>query len=517
VDAARALGAYYTPAALAEPLTRWAVRAGSDSVLDPSCGDGAFLTKAVDRLLELGAAPRRLSDQVAGVDLDPRAVARANGALLSRHPGLRWSRLGEGDFFRFDGGAFDAVIGNPPYVRTQGRSVEDKLRALRAARAAGVDLSADASLWAPFVAAAAALVKPGGRLAMVVPREALFVNYTKPLLAALERRFARVRLLAVDGLWFDGALVKVALLLGEGQGPGRSRLGEIRDLAGLGAEIGDSGPSAFSVEASSSWVWSRVPDVERSRAALASPALAPMSELATLLVGVVTGDVGYFLPPPDAGLPARFLVPAVSSPSELRGSRLLPRDPLPRLLAVPPDYAGGCAPLDRYLATGVARGVSGAYKCRTRKPWYSVRRQLAPPDLFLGYIVKRRPRFSANEAGAHSTNNVHRLYAKGALDASGLAAAACNAATRLSIELLGRISAAGALKIEPGDAAKVLLPRSNAGVPAAAIDAALRAGRDAEAFDLADGWASMSLGWDARTRRALREAADGLRDARLAP
>ena len=487
MDAARALGSYYTPAALAEPLTRWAVRAATDSVLDPSCGDGAFLTKAVDRLLALGADPRRLPDQIAGVDLDPRAVVRAQGALLSRHPGLRWSRLSEGDFFGFDGGPFDAVIGNPPYVRTQGRAVEDKLRALRAARAAGVELSADASLWAPFVAVAATLVKPGGRLAMVLPREALFVNYARPLLAMLERRFGRVDLEPLEGAWFDGALVKVALLRAEGVG-------------------GTSAPRE-------SWVWSRVPDVERCRAALASPALAPLSELATVLVGVVTGDVGYFLP--DAKLP--FLVPAVGSPSELRGSTLSAADPLPRLLQIPKDYAGGHAALDRYLAEGRARGVDRAYKCRTRSPWYAVRRQLAPPELFLGYLVKRRPRWSANLAGAHSTNNVHRLFAKGPLDAPGLAAAAMNSATRLSIELLGRVSAAGALKIEPGDAPKVRLPRSTAGAPAAAIDAALRAGRDAEAFDLADAWAAAALGWDARTRRALREGADALRDARLTP
>ena len=486
MDAARALGAYYTPAALAEPLTRWAVRDASDRVLDPSCGDGAFLTKAVDRLLALGADPRRLPDQVSGVDVDPRAIAHAHGALLSRHPSLRWSRVGEGDFFGFDGGPFDAVIGNPPYVRTQGRAAEDKLRALRAARAAGAELNADASLWAPFTAVAATLVKPGGRLALVLPREALFVNYARPLLAMLERRFAKVELEPVEGAWFDGALVKVALLRAEGTG-GRPAPRE-------------------------SWVWSRVKDVDRCRAALASPALAPLSELATVLVGVVTGDVGFFLP--DAPLPYR--VPAVASPSELRGSTLTTGDPLPRLLQIPKDYAGGHAALDRYLAAGRARGVDRAYKCRTRSPWYAVRRQLPPPELFLGYLMKRRPRLAANLAGAHSTNNVHRLFAKGPLDAPSLAAAGMNAATRLSIELLGRVSAAGALKIEPGDAPKVLLPRRPEGVPTGAIDAALRAGRDAEAFDAADAWASKAFGWDARTRQALREAADGLRDARLA-
>ena len=487
MDAARALGSYYTPAALAEPLLRWALRSGSDSVLDPSCGDGAFLTRAVDRLLALGADPRRLPDQVAGVDLDPRAVARANGALLSRHPGLRWSRLAEGDFFDLAGGAYDAVVGNPPYVRTQGRAAADKRRALAAAKAAGVALSADASLWAPFVAVAATLVKPGGRLAMVLPREALFVNYARPVLAALERRFARVELEPLEGEWFDGALVKVALLRAEGEG-GTSRPRE-------------------------SWVWSRVPDVGRCRAALESPALAPLSELCTTLVGVVTGDVDYFLP--DAPLP--FRVPAVDSPSRMAGTTLRADDALPRLLQIPKGYAGGHAALDRYLELGRERGVDRGYKCRTRSPWYSVRRQLPPPELFLGYLVKRRPRLAANLAGAHSTNNVHRLFAKGDVDAPALAAAGMNAATRLSIELLGRVSAAGALKIEPGDAPKIRLPRGTSGVPAAAIDAALRAGRDAEAFDLADAWAATALGWDSRTRAALREAADALRDARLAP
>ncbi|HXG61987.1 MAG TPA: N-6 DNA methylase, partial [Planctomycetota bacterium] len=101
MESARGLGAYYTPALLARPLCRWAIRDATDAVLDPSCGEGAFLIRAVDRLRELGADPRRIPDQVAGVELDARALARAHAALRSRHPGLRWARLAEDDFFRF--------------------------------------------------------------------------------------------------------------------------------------------------------------------------------------------------------------------------------------------------------------------------------------------------------------------------------------------------------------------------------------------------------------------------------
>jgi tRNA1(Val) A37 N6-methylase TrmN6 len=494
LETARALGAWYTPAPLAEPLTRWAVRSPDDSVFDPSCGDGAFLAAAVSRLLTLGTVPRRLPDLVAGVDVDPSAVARARGALLSRHPALRWGRLERADYFRWAAAnlgrvAFDAVVGNPPYLRTQGRGAAEKRLALELARRAGAELGADASLWAPFVAVASAFVAPGGRLAMVVPREALFVNYARPVRALLERRFGRVELEPLEGEWFEGALVKVALLRAGGA------------------------PAARRPELP--WVWSRVPAAHRDAAAraLRDPALAKLSDLATLLVGVVTGERDYFLPADPRSLPARFLVPAVSTPSELPGSVLRARDlPSARLLAIPPGYAGGHAALDRYLAEGEAAGIHRNYKCRTRSPWYSVRRQLPPPDLLLGYLMKRRPRMAANEAGAHSTNNVHRLWLK-AGRARPTAAAAYSAPARLSIELTGRVSAAGALKIEPGDAPKILLPRL---AGAGRVDALLRAGRDADAFDEADGLAREALGWSAETMRSVRRAADALRDARLA-
>ena len=44
--ARQALGAYYTPTALAEPLARWALRQAGDTVFDPSCGDGVHVTGA---------------------------------------------------------------------------------------------------------------------------------------------------------------------------------------------------------------------------------------------------------------------------------------------------------------------------------------------------------------------------------------------------------------------------------------------------------------------------------------
>ena len=155
-----------------------------------------------------------------------------------------------------------------------------------------------------------------------------------------------------------------------------------------------------------------------------------------------------------------------------------------------------------------------------------MRRQLPAPDALLGYLVKRRPRFASNPAGVHTTNNLHRVFLKKPWQkhAGLLTASALNAATMLTVELLGRIAAAGVLKIEPGDASKIRLVPPDAlaavkGAPdsVAAIDRALREGRDDDAFAIADDLASKALAWNPREMSKLRRAQVALRDARLRP
>jgi hypothetical protein len=326
------------------------------------------------------------------------------------------------------------------------------------------------------------------------------------------------------------------MLLCEGVGPGVLRLHEARSLEGIESLI-DQAPEA---PPATSWLWSRIPEDCRSDAGriLDDPNLAPLPSVADLSIGIVTGEREYFLLPGararDLGIPQEFLTRAVSRPAQLSGSTLRREDlqaldragEATQLLTIPTDYVGGCPSLDAYLARGIQAGIDRNYKCRTRKPWFSVRRVLETPHAFLGYLVKRRPRFASNEAEANSTNNLHRLWFPEPWSQvpEVLTAAAMNAATMLSIELLGRVAAAGVLKIEPGDAAKIRIvnPERLLAIPgargrAAAIDAALREGRDLDACALADDWASRALGWKAREFARLRRAQQELRDVRLRP
>ena len=117
---AKAFGAFYTGAVVAEFLVRWAVRGPNDTVIDPSFGGGVFLRAAAAQLDKLGGTSK---GQVYGVELDEEVYARVFRELKGVSPG----NLIRSDFFTVEPTLLpklDAVVGNPPFIRYQSFSGE---------------------------------------------------------------------------------------------------------------------------------------------------------------------------------------------------------------------------------------------------------------------------------------------------------------------------------------------------------------------------------------------------------
>ncbi|WP_026316410.1 Eco57I restriction-modification methylase domain-containing protein [Actinokineospora enzanensis] len=153
-DVRKRHGVHYTPVALAGFLARQALcglaATGPITVLDPACGDGELLA-AVARL--------RPDAELVGFDLDADAVATSRARL----PG---ARIEQADFTEVGAAlaasAFDLVITNPPYVRTQ------VLGGAAAARlSAKFGLRGRIDLTHPFVAMIPRLLRPGGVLGLL--------------------------------------------------------------------------------------------------------------------------------------------------------------------------------------------------------------------------------------------------------------------------------------------------------------------------------------------------------------
>ncbi len=211
--ARKARGAFFTPDDVTQFIAEWAIRSENDAVMEPSAGDAAFLVAAVRRLRAL-SADASSTPRIDGVEIHDYS-ARV-GRERVRDAGGR-AQIKVSDFFLVEPTpAYDAVIGNPPYVRYQDWTGDSRTRSRAAALRAGVALSGLASSWAAFTVHSAAFLKEGGRLGLVLPAELLAVNYAAPVRKFLFKHFRSVELVLFDEQVFPEAEADVVLLLASG-------------------------------------------------------------------------------------------------------------------------------------------------------------------------------------------------------------------------------------------------------------------------------------------------------------
>ncbi|MCK4374886.1 MAG: SAM-dependent DNA methyltransferase [Candidatus Brocadiae bacterium] len=447
-----------------------------------------------------------------------------------------------GDFFGWESGAWqaDAVVGNPPFIRYQRFSGEQRRLALGRASSQGVELSALCSSWAPFVVHAASMLRKGGRLAMVLPFEVSHARYARPVLQYLTAAFGEVTFLTFRERMFRGLSEETLLVLADQKGGGSTKLlwRELADVGELPA-LSDRerppripGVSSLDHEALCTGAERLVayvlpPGVRDLYEQLRElPEVRPLGQVADAGVGYVSGANDYFhLSPFEAQLwqiPSQFLRRALRRGRALKGMRFttndwhaaLPWEGAGYLLYVEP-HANLPEGLIRYLQEGERLGIPEAYKCRTRNPWYSVP-HVRVPDAFLSYMSGSVPKLVANWTRAVASNNLHRVHLRSdsGLTREALAALWQTSLTWLSAEIEGHALGGGMLKLEPREARSVLLPIAVSGnrqALADELDEVWRKHGPQEARKLADERILKDeLGLSPRACRLLRSGAEVL-------
>jgi hypothetical protein len=253
----RARGVFFTPPPLAAFVARqvlapcvatatWTAGVPDLRVLDPAAGDGRFLAAALDVLAE-AAAERgpvdrvRLAGCLIGVERDPAlaaaAEARLPGAAIQVGEAITGSHaLGLAEV--------DAVVGNPPYVRSiRLRRADPALwTALRGRLEATSHGEWD--LYAAFVEQALTWVRPGGRVGLVVPSRWMTASFAGRLRGLLAGAGA-VRAVVDFGSEqvFPGATTYASVIVLE-RAPAAAAIPVAR-LAAAGWETGAVAPSSL--------------------------------------------------------------------------------------------------------------------------------------------------------------------------------------------------------------------------------------------------------------------------------
>ncbi len=559
--AAKAFGAYYTDAAVAQFLVRWALRSPHDTLADPSFGGGVFLAAASEYIQQLGGDP---GQQIFGVELDEEVHGRT-GAALEAHFSLSQKNLIHSNFFDVEPQRLrlNALVGNPPFIRYQRFTGAERDKAIQRAAEQGATLGKLSSSWAAFVVHSTALLNLGGRLGLVIPAELGHAAYARPVLEYLARSFGRVTLLTFHKKLFPHLSQDTLLLLAEGR---RSEaepnavfelldLHSAADLAALHPPSGARRHSRCPEGDRPSGAWSALrPEGDRphpSAQILDTPALTSgrerlleywiphtarelyqglrdspqtfhLGEIADIGIGYVTGNNLFFHLSPEQveqwNIPPAFLKPAVRRGRALRGLRFTQSDwrvavqkgEAGYLLHISPEAVLPVG-VKQYLQHGEAVGVHEAYKCRARKPWYTVP-HVYQPDAFLTYMSSETPRLVANQAKVVAPNSLHILRLKfppafgmgrsfplgqatartpRGWSARAIAALWHTSLTRLSAEIEGHAMGGGMLKIEPGEAEKMVLPKLDADIEklealADVLDRLMKKGQIEQAQNLAD-------------------------------
>lgn len=213
----KSTGSHYTPTRLAEFIAAAIVEhfeptGSAVSIVDPAVGDGELLA----------ALLRKLPGNVKafGFDTDASAIASASQRLGDEFPGVSCYldcadfldvslANGAGDLFCQGPTQYDAVIANPPYVRTQ---VLGAGRAQALARKFG--LTGRVDLYFAFIEGIGEVLRPGGLACIIVSNR--FMT-TRSGCTVRERLLDRFDVLHVwdfgDTKLFEAAVLPAVLLL----------------------------------------------------------------------------------------------------------------------------------------------------------------------------------------------------------------------------------------------------------------------------------------------------------------
>jgi adenine-specific DNA-methyltransferase len=505
LDEDKLRGGYYTSQDIAAWLCAWAIRSPKDQVLEPSCGDGVFLEAAAKRFIDLGVRKSAIATSLTGIEIIAAEATRAR-SRLSTFLGTRTHDVVKtSDFFswwqRSKQPSFDVVVGNPPFIRYQTFPELHRNRAMSIMAEQGLSPNRLTNIWVPFVVATVASLRPGGRLALVLPAELLQVTYAAQLRSFLTDRFTRLDIVACNELFFEKAEQEVVLLLADGVLAEASETNRCRVTMTESctvAEITNRQPAIVLANAQPKILrhddekWLKYFLTEREitymRALRSADITANLSNHASVDVGVVTGKNEFFVltsaQVSELGL-GSYTAPLVSRSVQLKGAQVGKSDWKAMASAGDRVHLLHLAPINgtklsgslaRYIRFGEGAKVNKGYKCSIREPWYAVP-SVWTPDGFLFRQIYDFPRMVLNRAGATSTDTIHRLTCKG-LKPERVIANTYTWLTAASAEIEGRSYGGGVLELEPTEAERLLMPaKLNGAMPLTECDRLTRAGR----------------------------------------
>lgn len=211
-------GQFFTPQNAVSLLVSLVNPRADEQIIDPACGSGGFLSATARTLISQGASSKQIAQNLFGVDKDQYLVGLASAHIFVATLGpaniycadsLKWSgEVGQPFPLKKRLGTFDVVLTNPPFgsriiaaSREMQRTFELGYRWIRNSKTHEIHRTSTLQSNVPpqvlFVERCLSLVRPGGRIGIVVP-ESLICSSNHRYVVRYIRQHSAVR--AVIGM-----------------------------------------------------------------------------------------------------------------------------------------------------------------------------------------------------------------------------------------------------------------------------------------------------------------------------
>lgn len=476
-------GSYYTPKILSDFLVQHIfdkyVFSENVSVLEPSCGDGIF----VSALSNFTA--KRLDLDI--LDINKGELSKAK-KIISKNSKIKYKAHHQDylDFFLSNDKKYSLVIGNPPYIK-KNNMVDEQIQRCEKIHDRIIDRvngkkskEKIKNIWPAFVEAAIMSLNETGVLCFVIPAEILQVIYAKNLRTLIMDEFDRVEVFAFNELIFEGIQQDVVALIG---------------VKGLD-NINEHGFSFYQVEALEDlkeprfteknnnvhrttldkWTNYILTDEELNYIDGLKNNYKPIKSYCSKAeVGIVSAANDYFILS-DSDilenklnrlnnivkpiLPKGYTIPDIATFTFNDLNQLRATNKRVNFLHFPDLAKNKLGKIvNDYLKKGEVEKLHERYKMTKRKNWYRV------PSIWKseGLFVKRchiYPKFFVNEADALATDSFYRVITKDEFDIKKLVFSFYNSLTFVLAELEGRFYGGGVLELTPNEFKNLSIPYS---------------------------------------------------------
>ncbi len=469
-------GGYYTPQKIADFTTKWVLGKSPATILEPSCGDGVFFQSIYNNAYRPDA-------EIVGFELFDSEVIKSTERCQSL--GFSHFSIQEGDFLEWAECKvkhkellFDAVLGNPPFVRYQFLEKEFQLHTENIFKLLDLKFTKHTNAWVPFIISGIAMLKPGGRLGMVIPSEIINVMHAQSLRTFLGEQCSKLVVIDPQEIWFSETLQGAVILLAEKKQDATILSAGVGIESVKGYDFLDLDPEALFVNTSSingetvKGKWTKAV-LNKNEISLLDkfvhhPEVFLFSDIAHVEVGIVTGANEFFLvnnKVVEEYCLQKFVKPMFGRSQHCQG---VIYDEQQHLANIENELPVSFLYLDKefnelpnevkdYILYGESQKLHERYKCRIRSPWYKV------PSVFSSKLamLKRShnaPRLIFNQYEAFTTDTAYRVKTKLNIDESKLSFCFLNPLTAIYAELEGRSYGGGVMELVPSEIRKLYLP-----------------------------------------------------------